>query len=109
MGQLKSIDLPDSGAHDATAVTETTPSKSRWWLWVLILGLIAIGVWYFRGSRPASEAANPAVPGATSKGRGSAGMGNFVVPVVVPTSQPAALPVHFHGLRTAPPFHTVPA
>src|SRR3989475_7748057 len=107
MGQLKSIDLPNSGAHDATTVTETTPSKSRWWLWVLILGVIAISVWYFRGSRPASEAANPAAPGATSRGRGGAGMGNFVVPVVVATAQRGDLPVYFNGLGTVTAFNTV--
>src|SRR5713101_7451943 len=107
MGQLKSIDLPDPGAHGATAVTETTPSKSRWWLWVLILGVIAIGVWYFRGSRPASEAANPAAPGAASRGRGGPGMGNFVVPVVVATAQRGDLPVYFNGLGTVTAFNTV--
>src|SRR5436309_13645177 len=107
MGQLKSIDLPDSGAHDATVVTETTPSMSRWWLWVFILGVIAISVWYFRGSRPASEAANPAAPGATSRGRGGAGMGNFVVPVVVATAQRGDLPVYFNGLGTVTAFNTV--
>ena len=109
MGQLKSIDLPNSGAHDATAVTETTPSKSRWWFWVLILGVIAISVWYFRGSRPASEAANPAAPGATSRGRGGVGMGmgNFVVPVVVATAQRGDLPVYFNGLGTVTAFNTV--
>src|SRR6266849_10761791 len=107
MGQLKSINLPDSGAHDATVVTETTPSKSRWWLWVLILGAIAIGVCYFRGSRPAREAANPGAPGATSTGRGGAGMGNFVVPVVVATAQRGDLPVYFNGLGTVTAFNTV--
>src|SRR5713101_4202056 len=107
MGQLKSIDLPDARAHDATAVTETTSSKSRWWLWVLILGVIAFGAWYFRGSRPASEAANPAAPGATSRGRGGAGMGNFVVPVVVATAQRGDLPVYFNGLGTVTAFNTV--
>src|SRR6266481_3637088 len=107
MGQLKSINLPDSGAHDATVVTETTPSKSRWWLWVLILGVIAISAWYFRGSRPASEAANPAAPGATSRGRGGPGMGNFVVPVVVATAQRGDLPVYFNGLGTVTAFNTV--
>src|SRR5436309_1639813 len=107
MGQLKSIDLPDSGAHDATVVTETTPSMSRWWLWGLILGVIAISVWYFRGSRPASEAANPAAPGATSRGRGGPGTGNFVVPVVVATAQRGDLPVYFNGLGTVTAFNTV--
>src|SRR5713226_5784682 len=107
MGQLKSIDLPDARAHDATAVTETTSSKSRWWLWVLILGVIAISAWYFRGSRPASEAANPAAPGATRLGRGGAGMGNFVVPVVVATAQRGDLPVYFNGLGTVTAFNTV--
>ena len=53
MGQTKSIDLPEPGSRGTAA---TVPSKSRWWLWVLVLGVIALGGWYYRNSRNASSA-----------------------------------------------------
>jgi membrane fusion protein, multidrug efflux system len=109
MGQLKSIDLPEPGARGAAAAPNTTPSKTRWWLWILILGVIAIGIWYFRGARAASQAADSATPGAANKGRAGAGAGagNFVVSVVVATAQRGDLPVYFSGLGTVTAFNTV--
>jgi multidrug efflux system membrane fusion protein len=107
MGQLKSIDLPEPGARGTAAAPRTTPSKTRWWLWVLILGVIAIGIWYFRGARAASQAADSATPGAASKGKGGASAGSLVVPVVVATAQRGDLPVYFNGLGTVTAFNTV--
>jgi membrane fusion protein, multidrug efflux system len=107
MGQLKSIDLPEPGARGAAGAPSTTPSKTRWWLWILILGVIAIGIWYFRGARAASQAADSATPGAANKGRGGAGAGSLVVPVVVATAQRGDLPVYFSGLGTVTAFNTV--
>jgi multidrug efflux system membrane fusion protein len=104
MGQLNSIDLPEPGTQRATAAGH---SKSRWWLWVLILGVIAVGVWYYRSSRVASQAADSAAPGAPSKGKGGAGAGGFVVPVVVAMAQRGDLPVYFNGLGTVTAFNTV--
>jgi membrane fusion protein, multidrug efflux system len=106
MGQLKSIDLPEPGGHPATAVTRASPSKSRWWLWVLLLGVVAVGFWYFRNSRGGSQAADSAAP-AANKGRGGPGAGNFTVPVVVATAQRGDLPVYFNGLGTVTAFNTV--
>jgi len=107
MGQLNSIDLPEPGTRGAKVASSTAPSKSRWWVWVLIVGVIAIGVWYFRSSRTASQASDSAVPGATSKGKGGAGAGGPVVPVVVATAQRGDLPVYFNGLGTVTAFNTV--
>src|SRR6202795_1435433 len=104
MGQLNSIDLPEPRAHGATAAV---PSKRRWWLWVLVLGVIAFGVWYYVNSRNASQAATPAAPGAAAKGKGGSGAGGFVVPVVVSTAQRGDLPVYFNGLGTVTAFNTV--
>src|SRR5229473_591216 len=106
MGQLKSIDLPEPGGHPATAVTRATPSKSRWWVWILLLGVLAVGIWYFRNSRGGSQAADSATP-AANKGRGVPGAGNFAVPVVVATAQHGELPVYFNGLGTVTAFNTV--
>ncbi len=107
MGQLKSIDLPEPGARGVEAPRSTTPSKARWWLWILILGVIAIGVWYFRGARSSSQAADSAAPSAAAKGRGGAGTGGFAVPVIVATAQRGDLPVYFNGLGTVTAFNTV--
>jgi membrane fusion protein, multidrug efflux system len=105
MGQLKSMDLPEPRTHGAT--TEV-PSKRRWWLWVLVVGVIAVGVWYYRNSRNASQAAaTTAAPGAASKGKGGSGAGGLVVPVVVSTAQRGDLPVYFNGLGTVTAFNTV--
>ena len=104
MGQTKSIDLPEPGSRGTAA---TVPSKSRWWLWVLVLGVIALGGWYYRNSRNASSAADAAAPGAAGKGRGGFGAGSLIVPVVVSTAQRGDLRVYFNGLGTVTAFNTV--
>ncbi len=108
MGQLNSMDLPEAGGHASTAASAAKPSKSLWWLWLLVLGGIVLAVWYFRGTRNASEAANPSAAAAGARsGKGGAGMGNFVVPVVAATAQHGDLPVYFNGLGTVNAFNTV--
>src|SRR5467141_1637287 len=106
MGQLNSIDLPEPGTRSTVAAV---PSKSRWWLWVLVLGVVAVGGWYYYSSRNASQAADAASPGAAGKGKGSsgAGAGGLVVPVVVATAQRGDLPVYFNGLGTVTAYNTV--
>src|SRR6266853_165314 len=104
MGQLNSIDLPEPRAHGATTAV---PARRRWWLWALVLGVIAFGVWYYVNSRNASQAATAAAPGAAAKGKGGSGAGGFVVSVVVSTAQRGDLPVYFNGLGTVTAFNTV--
>jgi multidrug efflux system membrane fusion protein len=107
MGQLNSMDLPEPGARGAKAAPTAAPSKSRWWLWVLIIGVIAVGVWYFRSSRSASQTADAAAPATSGKGKGGGGAGGPAVPVVVATAQSGDLPVYFNGLGTVTAFNTV--
>jgi multidrug efflux system membrane fusion protein len=68
--------------------------------------VIAMGVWYFRGSRAATQAGDFSSAGAVSKAKGGAGAANFVVPVVVATAQRGDLPVYFNGLGTVTAFNT---
>jgi multidrug efflux system membrane fusion protein len=107
MDQLKSIDLPEAATHGRADAASAGSSKSRWWLWVLIAGAIAVGVWYFRGQRAASQVADAAAPGTPGKGRGGAGIGGFAVPVVVASAIRGDLPVYFNGLGTVTAFNTV--
>ena len=104
MGHLKSMDLPEP---EARATSAAQPAKSRWWLWIAILGVIAVGVWYFRGSRSTSEAGGASATAASARGKGGPGGGNFVMPVVVATAQKGDLPVYLSGLGTVTAFNTV--
>jgi len=110
MGQLNSMDLPERGGRVTTDAPADKPSRSVRWLWVPVVAAIVVGVWYFRGSRTPSEAANPSGPAASGRGRGGsggAGMGNFSVPVVVASARQGDLPVYFNGLGTVTAFNTV--
>src|SRR5580658_4407832 len=104
MGHLDSIELPDRGTRDSSA---TEPAKSRWWLWVVVLALVAGGIWYYRGTHSTSEAGGKAAPGGFGKG----GPGDFAmfgpVPVVVATAQKGDLPVYLIGLGSVTAFNTV--
>jgi multidrug efflux system membrane fusion protein len=85
-------------------------AKGHRWIWVVALTvLIAVGFWYYRGSRTSTEAQGPGAPGGAGKGQGrqGAGAGGFVVPVVVATAQRGDLPVYFNGLGTVTAFNTV--
>jgi membrane fusion protein, multidrug efflux system len=106
MGHLKSMDLPEQGPRGNAAAS---PSKSRWLLWVIVIGILAAGVWYYRSTHSgaqAVDAAAPGTPGAAGKGRSGAG-GLPPVSVVVATAQKGDLPVYFNGLGTVTAFNTV--
>ena len=106
MDEMKSMDLPEPGGQVVAHAPAAGPSKRHWWLWVVIVGAIALGAWYFRGQRAPTQAADAAAPGTPGKGRGG-GVGNFAVPVVVATAQHGDLPVYFNGLGTVTAFNTV--
>jgi multidrug efflux system membrane fusion protein len=105
MSDVKTIGIPDSGAH---AGVQSRP-KSRWWIWVVVLALIGGGVWYFRGSRTEEAQNSQAGPGGSGAGRRGSGFNaaNMSVPVVVATAQRGDLPVYYNGLGTVTAFNTV--
>jgi len=73
--------------------------KHRWWVWLLILSLLAAAVWYFRGvSAKQSQKSS-----AASRAR----MGNQATPVSVATTRQGNLPVYYTGLGTVTAFYTV--
>jgi len=104
MGHLDSIELPEQHTSHSGA---GSPAKSRWWLWLVVLGIVAIGIWYFRGARSTSEAGGTASAGASGQGRRGAGGAGFTVPVVVASAEKGDLPVYLIGLGTVTAFNTV--
>ncbi|MGC1414275.1 MAG: MdtA/MuxA family multidrug efflux RND transporter periplasmic adaptor subunit [Candidatus Acidiferrum sp.] len=104
MGHIDSLELPERGSQNSSA---SPPVKSRWWLWIVVLALIGVGIWYFRGTRSTSEAGGKPAAGAAGQGKRGAGGAGLVVPVVVATAQKGDLPVYLIGLGSVTAFNTV--
>lgn len=104
MGHLDSVDFPDRGARDSAAAP---PAKSRWWIWLLVLGVVALGFWFFHGERSTSEAGGKAGAAAGGRGRHGGFDENFIAPVVVSTAKKGDLPVYLIGLGSVTAFNTV--
>src|ERR1700686_4426189 len=112
MAHLKSMDLPERVDREPVPGEEAAPRpvKSRWWVWLLVLGVVAVGIWYYRGghSKTQAENSNANAPGAPG-GYGQNGAPGFnpIVPVVVATAQHGDVPIYFSGLGTVTAFNTV--
>jgi membrane fusion protein, multidrug efflux system len=103
MGHLNSIDLPEPGTRESSAAQ---PAKSRWWLWIVVLTVIGVAVWYYRGAH--SEADSKAgAPGAQGKGGPGAFMMMGPAPVVVAAAQKGDLPVYLIGIGSVNAYNTV--
>jgi multidrug efflux system membrane fusion protein len=110
MAHLNTTDLGESPLPREISAPAAPVSKSRAWVWLIIIAIVAgLGFWYFRGSRASTAAQSPAAPGGAAKGQGrpGAGAGGFVVPVVAATAQRGELPVYLNGLGTVTAFNTV--
>lgn len=108
MAPYDTVDARQARAASPSAVSlpSTAPPKSRWWVWLVVVGLIAAGVWYVRGRAP--QAASSATPGGVpGPGGPGAAPGSFVVPVVVATATKGDLPVFYNGLGTVTALNTV--
>lgn len=104
MDNPKSMGIPDTHLEDTTTAPH---AKSKWWVWIVILAVVAGGVWYFRGPRSTSEADGKAAAGGTGSGKGRGGGAGFVVPVVIANAQKGDLPVYLLGLGSVTAFNTV--
>jgi len=96
---------PSAGIPPRSLVQQDA-HKSRWWLWVLILAIVAVGVWFYRSRSSQANSGAAGANGAAAGGKNSPfAMGP--VPVVVATAQKGDLPVFFDGLGTVTAFNTV--
>src|ERR1700719_2458062 len=110
MAHLKSMDLPEPVIKEPEEEVTPRPAKSRWWIWLVVLGMVAAGTWYFRSARANTQAENSnANAPAGGGGHGQNGVPGFnpVVPVVVATAQHGDVPIYFTGLGTVTAFNTV--
>src|SRR3984893_7863058 len=111
MAHLKSMDLPEPiDREEAAPRPALRPAKGRWWIWFVVLGVLAVGIWYFRSARSKTPGENsnanaPGAPGGYGQ-NGGAGF-NPIVPVVVATAQHGDVPIYFTGLGTVTAFNTV--
>jgi multidrug efflux system membrane fusion protein len=111
MAHLKSVDLPEPVAREEVAHRSVPrPVKSRSWIWLVVLGMLAVGIWYYRAghSKTEAETSNTNAPGGGG-GSGQNGAPGFnpIVPVVVTTAQHGDVPIYFTGLGTVTAFNTV--
>src|SRR6202790_300216 len=111
MAHLKSMDLPKPvDREEAASRPVLRPVKSRWWIWLVVLGVLAVGIWYYRGAHSRTQAENSAANGPGGAGgygqNGGPGF-NPIVPVVVATAQHGDVPIYFNGLGTVTAFNTV--
>src|SRR5271167_4564785 len=104
MGHLDTIELPDRDTRDSSA---TEPAKNRWWLWIVVLGLVAVAFWYYRAAHSTSEAGAKGAQGSYGKGVPGGFCMFGPVSVVVATAQKGDLPVYLIGLGSVAAFNTV--
>jgi multidrug efflux system membrane fusion protein len=105
MASYDKAELRDASAaiSPGTRIQQDAP-KNRWWLWVLIIAAVAVGVWFYRSR---SSQANSGAAGLNGTAGNAAAFGMGAVPVVVATAQMGDVPVFFDGLGTATAFNTV--
>src|ERR1700746_829241 len=100
------LQTPEVGSAPTDISPKSNPSRSNWWIWVVMIVLVVGGIWYYRGTQATAQNPPGAAGGAgADPRRGAAGMP--AVPVVVAAAQHGDLPVYFNGLGTVIAHNTV--
>ncbi|MBV9489833.1 MAG: efflux RND transporter periplasmic adaptor subunit [Verrucomicrobia bacterium] len=88
----------DTAHFPALETAETGPTKSYWWVWVLIFGLIAYGCYRLYNFEHAKKEGTTAARGAIRP---------RAIPVVAATARQGNMPVYLTGLGSVTAFNTV--
>jgi multidrug efflux system membrane fusion protein len=100
MGTPTTQGLHEPGSpFDAPPGPSTAHPKRRWWIWLVVFVVLALGIWYWRrasAQRAASTAASA-----------QAAAANRAVPVVVATARRGDMPVYLRALGTVTAYNTV--
>ncbi|MEO8935736.1 MAG: MdtA/MuxA family multidrug efflux RND transporter periplasmic adaptor subunit [Burkholderiaceae bacterium] len=110
-------DPPRRAASSAEAAL-LLPPRRRWygriWVWLLIIVIVAGGLWYWRSRTQAPDAATQGAAGGASKkgfGKGTGKRGgpgvNDTMPVGTATARIADVPIYLAGLGSVTPVATV--
>ena len=86
--------------RDARSGPEAPRRKGHGWIWLIVLALLAFGIWHYRGIFSSAPAASTAAGG----GKGGAG---GPVPVTVATATKGDIPVYLRAPGTVAAFNTV--
>jgi multidrug efflux system membrane fusion protein len=103
---VNASDVDKPGVPARGSSTAQSSIRSRWWIWVVILGVAVAGWWYLKSRGAQANGASAATGATNSAGKGGAPV-NFAVPVVVATARRGDLPIYFNGLGTVTAFNTV--
>jgi multidrug efflux system membrane fusion protein len=91
--------LPNQGL---AARSPARKPKRRWWLWLMLVVLLGLGLYHFRPQAGETKAAaNSVGPG------GRAGRGPMVIPVVAARAHKGDIGVYLTGLGAVTPIYTV--
>ena len=110
MSPFDTVHMPEADKTEIPARDSAPGQKtsgSRWWVWLVILGVVAGGWWYLRSRGLQATTAAGASAASTGSGAGNGGPGDMVVPVVVATAHRGDLPVYFKGLGNVTAVNTV--
>jgi len=80
-----------------------TPRRSRGWVWLTILVLLAAGIYIFWPKKAADQAGG----GAPGAGAGPRARAAIAIPVVAAKARKGNIPVYFTGLGAVTPIYTV--
>lgn len=107
MAPYDTVDAHETRSASLKTVSAPSAPRSRWWLWLIALVIIAGGVWFYRSRSSAANSA--AVAGTSAPGAlGAAGArGAITIPVVVATATKGDLPVFYNGLGSVNAFNIV--
>jgi len=83
--------------------TEPPRRKGHGWIWLILLALVAFGIWHYRGifSTASTDTST------TGSGRGGRGGAGGTVPVAVATATKGDIPVYLRAPGTVAAFNTV--